>query len=107
MSCSGICRPGQKYTDKSTALGNLAHMYFNLARSGNEPEQNFERAQNMLQQAIDQTRDQFGDSHPRLGGVNMYNGAGTIAMTLGQTERALGSLQCRRSHRPAVLSSRS
>lgn len=78
----------QRYSNKATALGNLAHMYFNLARASVEPEQNFERAQDTLQQAIDQTRDQFGDDHPRL--VNMYNGAGTIAMTLGQTERALG-----------------
>jgi serine/threonine-protein kinase len=77
--------------DHATAWGNLAFMYFNLARSSENPGPWFDRAADGVERSLALLERHFGPSHPRVG--FMLNASGAINLERGRPEAALADFR--------------
>lgn len=77
--------------DHATAWGNLAFMYFNLARKGEEPDRWFDRATAGVERSVELLEGHFGPDHPRVG--FMRNASGAINLERGRPEAALADFR--------------
>ncbi len=77
--------------DHATAWGNLALMYFTMAREADNPEPLFERAAEGVAQSLALLQRQFGPDHPRVG--FMLNASGALNLERGRLEAALTDFQ--------------
>lgn len=71
----------------ATSRGNLAYMYFNVAREADEPEPWFKLAEKNVRRSLDLLREEFGGEHPRV--AIMLNASGALNMERGRYEVAL------------------
>ncbi|WP_181918871.1 serine/threonine protein kinase [Wenzhouxiangella sediminis] len=77
--------------DHATAWGNLAFMYFNLARRSEAPEPWFERAAGGVERSLTLLERHFGPDHPRVG--FMRNASGALNLERGRPQAALADFR--------------
>ncbi|MEE4303404.1 MAG: serine/threonine-protein kinase [Wenzhouxiangella sp.] len=77
--------------DHATAWGNLAFMYFNLARTSDAPEPWFERAAEGVERSLTLLERHFGPDHPRVG--FMRNASGALNLERGRPQAALADFR--------------
>lgn len=77
--------------DHATAWGNLAFMYYNLARQSDQSQALFEQAAVGVERSLALLKQHFGSDHPRVG--FMHNAAGAINLERGRPEAALADLR--------------
>lgn len=75
----------------ATSYGNLAYMYFNVARKSDEPEPWFELAEENVRMSLQILREHFGPEHPRV--AFMLNAAGALNMERGRLGQALADFE--------------
>lgn len=77
--------------DHATAWGNLAFMYYNLARRGEDSQRWFDRAAEGVERSLELLKQHFGPDHPRVG--FMVNASGAINLERGRPEAALSDFR--------------
>jgi len=75
----------------ATAWGNLAFMYFTLARKSDQPEPLFARAAEGVERSLALLRQALGEGHPRVG--FMLNASGALNLERGRLQAALADFR--------------
>jgi serine/threonine-protein kinase len=77
--------------DHATAWGNLAFMYYSLARNSEDSQPWFDRAADGVARSLELLEAHFGPDHPRVG--FMLNASGAINLESGRLEPALADFE--------------